>query len=139
MKKRLTEEQLRAKIAKAPLWIQDVANAALQERDEARAELTKHYETQKPSPVYVERYDAEHGKRKTFIDTDRVTIEYAGIELDIALNEYGNRDGKGIELRFCRAGMMHGQVAVVPTFSNVIELRLPENMIQAKTTNRKGK
>jgi len=126
---RLTEEQLKAKIAKSPLWIKKLASQLLAERDDAKAAMERHFKSLKPTPVYIDELSPEgHRKTKTYIDTDKVTIEYAGIELEINLNTYGNRDGKGIELRFSRIGSLSARVAIVPQFNNVIELRLPENM-----------
>lgn len=131
MKTRHTEAQLREKLKKAPLWIQDLANQALRERDNALAELAQHYKSQKKTACYIEQFDVG-GTTKTYIDTfgkDEIKVEHAGIELEIAWNSYGGRDGKGIEVRFNRAGQLSGgQVALVPKYSNVVELRLPENM-----------
>lgn len=108
--------------------IEDIKAFQTGEVREAQSELDKKIKAQKPTPVFIQKFEPT-GATRTYIDTDRITIEYAGIELDINLNTYGNRDGKGIELRFNRVGMMSsGEIAIIPKHSGCVELKTPENL-----------
>lgn len=135
-KKRMTDAELRAKIAKCPVWMQDIANAALAERDSARKQLEDFGKTknaEKPTPFYVETYTFvgnKHETVKTYIDTDEIKVVHAGVELEIRTRANNTRDGKGIELSYSREDQMLGEIAMVAKHYNALELRLPENCRQ---------
>lgn len=122
-KRRDTEEELKAKVAKAPLWIKKLAEALFHERDAARRELAKHYEEQKPTAIYVEIYDTG-GSRKQYVQSNRVTIEHAGIELEVRAKE----DSDAIELRYGRPeSLTAGGIGIYPSHNGCFELRAVEN------------
>lgn len=122
-RRRDTEEQIKAKVAKAPLWIKKLAEQLFHERDAARKELAEHYEQQKPTPIYVEIYDTT-GSRKQYIQSDRVTIEHAGIEMEVF-----TRDEHSIEIRYGRPeSLTSGGIGIYPSSGNAISLKAPEHL-----------
>jgi hypothetical protein len=137
MKKRLSDADLRAKIARLPLWIQDVANAALRERDEMKEKMERQFERQKPTPFYVAEYGTG-GTLKTYIDTNSIHVEHAGIQLEASVG----RSGRGedcISLRF--DAIPHGiqDVVIIPLSSNAIEFRAAEHLRQSPLRKKKKK
>jgi glycine cleavage system pyridoxal-binding protein P len=135
-RKRLTDADLRAKIAKCPAWMQEIANAALAERDHALKQLAdfgKKQNASKRTPFFVETYTFASGKHetvKTYIDTDEIKVVHCGVELEIRTRANNTRDGKGIELSYSREDGMLGEIAMVAKHYNALELRLPENCRQ---------
>lgn len=128
-KSRMTDEQLRAKLKKCPLWIQDLANEALRDRDQACAELASHYAEQKPTPFFEEHFKVG-GSTRQYFNARRMCVEHAGILLEIQVDDHGGRDGKAITLRFNRPGHLGTgtEIGLLPRMSGEFELRAVENM-----------
>ena len=110
-----------------------MAKACFRERDEAKRELADYLQSQTPSPFFIEKYEVG-GSHKHYIQTQKMTVQHAGVELEINLMANNMRDGDGIELSYGRPDgpFVHDGIAIVPRHHNCIELRTPENMIDKR-------
>lgn len=128
--KRMNDAEFRAKLATLPVWMQTICNEALNARDAAQKALTEARESQTPTPFYILKYG--HGSKgfeesKTYINTDRIVVEWAGVKLIIDCNEHASRTKDGLELRYTTTeDTLGGEVSLIPKMFQQIELKRPE-------------
>jgi len=133
-RKPLTQDQLREKVMRLPLWMQEIACQALDERDDVQRKLEAKTAAQKPTPFFSEHHDVGargHTKRVVYFDEDReMIVEHNGIRLEINVGRNNMKDGQGIEVKFMRAGdgFRSAGIAIVPRLTGSIEFRKPEDM-----------
>jgi hypothetical protein len=134
MRKRMTQDELREKIKRTPLWMQKIAFAALDERDDALRKLEAKTESQKPTPFFKEDYEISergHKKRRTYFDADReIVIVHNGIRVEVRVDSNNMRDGKGVYVNFSvdDDGLGRAGVCLVPIDRHAIEFRKPNDV-----------
>lgn len=130
-KNRETEAEIRARVAKAPLWIQDLAETLFKQRDEARAELAEHKNNTKPSPFYVRNYGGGDGPERCFIQTKgSINVEHAGISVEVSVGRSG-WDANSVHVRFDAVPSGVQDVVVIPLASNCIDIRAAQHLRHA--------
>lgn len=133
-KKPPTQDELRAKIKRCPLWMQEIALQALDERDEVQRKLDAKIEAQKPTPFFTEDFEMVGGRskrRRTYFECDgEMVVVHNGIRIEIELRGNNMRDGKGIYVRFSadEEGLGRAGVCLVPRDYHAIEFRKPEDV-----------
>jgi hypothetical protein len=119
-------------IAKLPKWAQEHIKDLSRELDAANATLARMADEQTPSPFYVDAwYSTPRVKRFIQSPTNHLTIEHAGVHLEIFLAP--ERDGQrlyGIELQYSAIDRTigHSTVALMPRGIGTIQLVTKENM-----------
>lgn len=130
-KNRETEAEIRKRVAKAPLWIQDLAKTLFKERDEAREELAEHKNSQKPSPFYVRNYGRGDGPERFFIQTNgSIHVEHAGIVVEVSVGRSG-WDANSVHVRFDAVPSGVQDVVLIPLSSNCIDIRAAQHLRHA--------
>ena len=111
----------------APKWIQMLVANLKRERDTAIQALNKWNDSQTPSKIWAEDIvclGEQKGPsfKKHFIQSRRVTIEHAGVHLDILIRD------QQIELGW--SGLDHGmdEIALIPESFQKCRLLHPKNM-----------
>lgn len=121
-------------LSKLPKWAQEHIATLERERDVAIRELNEWVDSQTPSPIYIDEMVCTGETKGTttkrrYVQTRRLTIEYAGVELDVFLapEHDGSRDF-GIHLSFSTPDHSLGQVAMIPISFQQVVLIAKENM-----------
>lgn len=122
-----TSEQL----AKLPKWAQDHIEDLTRQRDASVESLNKFCDSQTPSRFRVEDRpctgeSAGPSHKVCYIQGHTLYVEWAGIELRIDANDYGNRENE-IGLSWSTADGTR-EVAMVPRSFNAVNLKTKENL-----------
>lgn len=118
-------------IAKLPRWAQDHLNNISRERDAAIRSLNEFCDNQSPSPFYIEDHPCTGetsgpSRKRIYIQAHAITVEWAGVILNIDANDYGNRKNE-IEISWSTAEGTR-DVAMVPRCFNAVIIKTKENM-----------
>lgn len=122
-------------IEKLPKWAQILINDLERERDAAVEALNRSIDGQSKTPIYYDDMlcigeQAGPSPKRFYVQSNRITIEHAGIECGIYLAPEG--DGQrlfGIEIQFSNLNHRLGVCpALVPRSANTIQILTKENM-----------
>ena len=122
-----TPEQL----AKLPRWAQDHIKDITRERDVAVRALNEYCDDQTPSPFYVDEAVCTGEQRgpsikRRYIQAHTIKVNWAGVELVIDANGYGNRNNE-IGLQWSSTNHIR-EVAMIPQRFQSITLKTQENL-----------
>ena len=115
--------------SKLPKWAQDHIRTLERQRDAAVQALNEHLDSQTEAPFYFEDHVSTGESNKFFkrfyVQTHKITVEWAGVELNILLRPSDNV----IDLRWNGIkGSRLQHVAFVPKSFQSAELISKENM-----------
>jgi hypothetical protein len=120
----MKDEVTPAMITKLPKWAQDHITNLARERDVALRALNDHINDQTPSPVYWEEYlstgEGTAGKgigpsnKRFYVQTDRLVVEAAGVQLQIYCRESSPRHYDCIELKWSDPFCLQNMTGFIP-------------------------
>ena len=126
-------------IAKLPKWAQDRIRTLERERLEALRALNNHVDNQKPSQIYWEEYlstgegtgwtgGTGPSVKRFYVQTNRVVVECAGVQLQVDCHEATSMHDDGIELKWSDPTGLQNMTAFVPTSFQRATLIAQHNM-----------
>lgn len=117
-----------------PKFAQEYIIALEREREMALRALNQYVDDQSPSPIYIDEYectgeDKGPTKKRRYVQTRNLMIEYAGVELSIFLASKDDHQREyGIQLCWTTPNHAIGRVAMIPTGFQNVSLVAKENM-----------
>ena len=124
-------DKLREDVSKLPKWAQALVRCLEQQRDEAIKALNEHVDNQTVSPIYYDDLiciEKSPVSVRRYVQTYKMTFEFAGVRLDVMLPYYSPSRRKAIELQFGGTDGRCNTVALIPAARNAIRLVTGENV-----------